>query len=219
MFRASIILTNNFCPLNAALYARSRVMANENIRKLLLDFLADKYELKGGQHVAINEFLEIRGLTKNDIISTLDHFVASKLIQLSLDNKLAALTPKGYDITKPHDVSVKKTGHVNVSVNAPIIGSVVAFGNSSASISHSNIDSSVNPNQLEVHFDELRKEINSLRLDEAERISKQEVVDKIELLVKSESPDKTLINMLFTNALPLTTNIASLAVAISTLMP
>ena len=192
------------------------VVANEMIRQQLLSFLAEKYELNGGEHNDLSEFYSLNNLSEAEVISTLSNFVQTKIITLSLSNKLAHLTAEGYSVAKPDDVSVKQTRDISVAFNAPVNGSPIAIGNNnSSSIINNNI---YIVNELTECIKGLREEIKSLNLPADEQDKKLAVVDQIERLIESEKPDVTLINTLLDNALPITVNITSLIASISSLL-
>lgn len=204
------------CVLYKVLYAKESIVANELIRERLLDFLAEKYEVNGGGFNQLSEFYSIQNLSEADIKAILSIFCLGKLINLSLDSKLASLTPEGYSVAKPNDVSVKKTGNINVSFNAPVTGSPIAVGSGNASIIH---NSEVVDHELALCIEKLREEIKSIHLSIDEQDKKLAVVDQIERLIESDNPDTNLINTLLDNALPITANITSLIASISTLLP
>lgn len=191
-------------------------MANEITRKKLLEFLSEKHELNGGSGIELNEFYSLHKLSEKQVMPTLSHFTQCKIIQLSLDHKTAWLTPEGYKIAKPDDVSVRKTGNISVSFNSSVTGSAVAIGNSTASIN--NNYNTVSAEELASVFEKLKNEIYSMGLPPDELTEKIIIVEKIISLAESENPDKKLINILLNNALPITANVAALAASISSLL-
>ena len=199
-----------------ALYAKGTLVENELIRQNLLDFLVKKYEINGGDAIELSEFYSLYNLSEKEVLPTLNHFLLSKIIELSLTHKLAYLTAKGYSLAKPHDVSVQKQGAVNnVTFNAPINGSPIAIGNNNTAI----LNKGASSQQLVQCIEALRNEIKGLKLAHEEEANKLAVVDQVEGLALVENPNSTVIKMLLNSTLPITANITSLVASISSLLP
>lgn len=104
-------------------------MANEALREQLLNYLAFEYETKGPGMVSTHDFADKAGVPFSMVAPVVGMLHTQGLIKTVVGEGGAFLLPKGYDLAKPSDICVPKSGGTHVNFNAPVSGSAIAVGN------------------------------------------------------------------------------------------
>lgn len=111
-------------------------MANELPRQQLLAYLAHTYETNGPGLTSIREFCQKHSLPFEQVRPVVGMLHVQGVLETVIGEEHAGLTPRGYEIAKPSDACVPKTGGTHVNFNAPVTGAAVAIGRASASVTN-----------------------------------------------------------------------------------
>ena len=187
--------------LNGLIYLRI-IMANELLREQLLNYLAYEYETKGPAMVSMLDFSEKVGVPFSQIVPIISMLHSQGLIETVVGEAHALIQPKGYELAKPSDISTPSTGNTNINFNAPVSGSAIAVGNSSAQVTNNYSD-----NNSAKLIEDLKQTIEQLSIPELQKVESRELVTAIENQFTSGKPSYPVVKSLL-SALP---DVASLA--------
>jgi hypothetical protein len=192
-------------------------MANEILRSRFLSWLAEKYEVLGGSPVETEEFCKFSGISLDDLRPTLDLLHRQKIINLMIGERHALLTDRGYEVAKPSDSCVPKSGGTHINFNAPVTSSAIAFDKANAQVNNYIDNSSNNRNDILEQIQALKLEIE--KLNGTERQSAIELVNFVQAQVESPNPSKPVIESLMNGIINGLSHVEKIAEISERIMP
>jgi len=188
-------------------------MANEDKRRVLLDWLADKYETTGPGMHQTEEFCESSSIAFEELRPVIGMLHRQGVIRTVVGEGGVAITDYGYNIVRPNDVSTPRTGDTNIQFQGAVTGSAIALDGSKATVT--NIGSN-NSNALNL-LAELENEINKTLSDPSSKKEAIELVEGVKNQFESGSPSKPIVKTLL-GGLSHISNVSAIVSAIVALL-